>query len=69
MSSKQLILNIPEWVYKELDKLSGHRVKTYLSDILQKMTIKPRKSDVRQIFDLFKSKKSFSMNHDSNLYK
>ena len=69
MSKKQVILNIPESIYKELDKLSRHRVEKYLTDLIQKITVRPKKTSVAKIFDLFESKKLISFEHDKYLYK
>ena len=69
MHTKQVVLNVPEWVYKELDKLSKHKIERYLVNLVQKLTSKAKKSSISNIFDVFDSKKLSSSEHDKYIYK
>ncbi|MBI5398989.1 hypothetical protein HZB07_00030 [Candidatus Saganbacteria bacterium] len=69
MNYRQIILDIPEWAYKEIDKLSKNKVESYLVDLIKKTTAKRQKPSIAKLFDLFSSKESFSIDHDKHLYK
>ena len=69
MTYRQIKLDIPEWAYKEIDKLSKNKVESYLVNLIKKITTKPQKPSIAKLFDLFSSKESFSIDHDKYLYK
>lgn len=69
MTGRKVTINIPEPIYQELEKRSKRKVEKYLLDIALKVSPQAKPTAIRNIFDLFASRKPLSVDHDEYIYR